>query len=65
MKAPRSNVHQIRPNPMQAPTASIPPEYLQMAAAHMMKLGKQVFENQPPSVDQLTASLSGNNPQGQ
>jgi hypothetical protein len=50
---------------MTAPVTQIPPEYLQMAAAHMMKMGKQVFENQPPSADQLTASLNGNGPQGQ
>jgi hypothetical protein len=56
MKAPRAhgNVTQLR----QDPTAGIPAPYLAMAAAHMMKLGKQVFENQsPPTADQLTQNL--------
>lgn len=65
MKAPRGNVHPIRPNQMAAPQSQIPPEYLALAAAHMMKMGKQVFENQPPTADQITASLNGNGPQGQ
>jgi hypothetical protein len=49
MKAPRaaqSNVVPLR----QDPTAGIPQPYVALAAAHMLKLGKQVFENQPENM---------------
>lgn len=45
MKAPRASGSNVVP--MRDPLEGIPPQYLAMAAAHMMKLGKQVFENQP------------------
>jgi len=56
MKAPKAhgNVTQLRQDPL----AGIPQPYLAMAAAHMMKLGKPVFDNQTtPTADQLTQSL--------
>lgn len=53
MKAPISKGP--RPQPQQAP---VPAAYLAMAAAHMQSMGKQVYQDQPPSTQQITSAVT-------
>lgn len=58
MKAPAAK----KPKPVD-PIDTIPAPYLQMAAAQMMRLGKNVFEFQDPT--QTQSPTIGRSPQGQ